>query len=144
MRTFLSIVLAVFLLALLPAHAQSKRAAGESSSIISHDAPTDISDEQAFAAYQHVTKDMKPPRARSSPDPAYPDLPPYTEPNGIVDMLIGINTKGNVELVHVLRASNPVFESSAVATVKRWRFSPAKKDGQPVPVQVTVEMKFQK
>jgi protein TonB len=59
-------------------------------------------------------------------------------------MLIGINTKGHVELVHVLRASNVSFEDSAVNTVKTWKFSPAKKDGKPVPVQITVEMHFQK
>jgi len=28
--------------------------------------------------------------------------------------------------------------------VKKWKFKPAEKNGQPVPVQVTVEMKFQR
>ena len=59
-------------------------------------------------------------------------------------MLIGINAKGHVELVHVLRASNDAFQQSAESTVKTWRFTPAKKDGKAVPVQVTVEMQFQK
>jgi outer membrane biosynthesis protein TonB len=31
-----------------------------------------------------------------------------------------------------------------VDTVKKWKFKPAEKNGQPVPVQVTVEMKFQR
>jgi len=57
---------------------------------------------------------------------------------------VGINNKGRVELVHVLRSSNDAFQNSAVSTVKTWKFSPAKKDGKPVPVQVTVEMRFQK
>lgn len=101
-------------------------------------------DDEAFAAYQRVTKGMKPPKATKSPDPEYPQIPAYAEPNGVVVMLVGINTKGRVELVHVLRASNPAFENSAVSTVKTWKFSPAKKDGKPVPVQVSVEMHFQK
>ena len=127
-----------------PAVAQSTKSAGESSSTISDAAPLNIPDDEAFAAYQRVTPGMKPPKATRSPDPAYPDLPADAEPNGVVVMLIGIDPKGHVELVHVLRASNDAFQQSAVSTVKTWKFSPAKKDGKPVPVQVTVEMKFQK
>lgn len=87
---------------------------------------------------------MKPPKATKSPDPDYPVIPADAEPNGVVVMLVGIDPKGRVELVHVLRASNEAFQNSAVSTVKTWRFSPAKKDGKSVPVQVTVEMHFQK
>jgi TonB family protein len=144
MRSISVIAFAIYTLTLVPPVAAQSKAAGDSSSKISTAAPADFPDEEAFAAYQRVTKDIKPPKAKSSPDPAYPELPPYTEPNGIVEMLVGIDTKGHVELVHVLRGSNAAFESSAVATVKKWRFSPAKKDGKAVPVQITVEMRFQK
>ena len=101
-------------------------------------------DDEAFAAYQRVTSGMKPPKATHAPDPDYPEIPADAEPKGVVVMLVGINTKGRVELVHVLRASNDAFQNSAVATVKTWKFSPAKKDGKPVPVKVSVEMHFQK
>ena len=59
-------------------------------------------------------------------------------------MLVGVNAKGRVEAVHVLRSTNQVFESSAVDTVRKWKFKPGEKSGQPIPVQVTVEMKFEK
>ena len=121
---------------------QSAKPAGDSSSI-STSTPSTIDDE-AFTAYQRVTKEMKPPKATKSPDPDYPVIPADAEPRGVVVMLVGINAKGRVELVHVLRASNDAFQNSAVTTVKTWKFSPAKKDGKPVPVQVTVEMRFQK
>ena len=101
-------------------------------------------DDEAFSSYQRVTKDMKPPKATKSPDPDYPQIPADAEPNGIVVMLVGINEKGHVDLVHVLRASNDAYQNSAVSTVKTWKFSPARKDGKAVPVKVTVEMKFQK
>ena len=145
MRTSTLIALAILTLA-LASHvaAQTAGTAGDSSSKMSTTTLANTVDDESFAAYQHVTKDMKPPKATHSPDPDYPDLPPYTEPNGIVDMLVGINAKGRVELVHVLRASNDAFQQSAVSTVKTWKFTPAKKDGKPVPVQVTVEMKFAK
>lgn len=142
MRNLTLIALAILALSLAAAVAQSGK--HESSSKISDTAPASLPDDEAFTAYQHVTKDMKAPKATKSPDPDYPKIPADAEPNGIVVMLVGISTRGHVELVHVLRASNPAFESSAVTTVKTWKFSPAKKNGKPVPVQITVEMNFQK
>jgi TonB family protein len=59
-------------------------------------------------------------------------------------MLVGVNAKGRVEAVRVLRSDEHAFETSAVNTVKKWKFRPAEKNGQAVPVQVTVEMKFEK
>jgi TonB family protein len=59
-------------------------------------------------------------------------------------MLIGISAKGRVEVVRVLRSDEQAFEKSAVTTVKKWKFKPAEKDGHALPVQITVEMKFQK
>ncbi len=145
MRTPTLIVLAISTLTLIAnAAAQSPNAAGDSSSKMSTSTPTSAMDDEAFTAYQRVTPGMKPPKATRSPDPAYPDIPADAEPNGVVVMLVGLDAKGHVELVHVLRASNDAFQQSAVSTVKTWRFSPAKKEGKAVPVQVTVEMKFQK
>jgi TonB family protein len=105
-------------------------------------ATSEIIEDQAFAGYQRVTTGITPPKATKSPDPTYPDLPADTEPRGVVVMLIGVDTRGHVGPVHVVRSSAPVFEKSAVDTVKTWRFKPAKKDGKPVPVQITVEMSF--
>ncbi len=59
-------------------------------------------------------------------------------------MLVGVNAQGRVEPVHVLRSTGPAFQKAAVDTVKKWKFRPATKDGQPVPVQITVEMNFQR
>jgi TonB family protein len=141
LRMFALAILTLTLAA--PAPAQSSKTAADSSSI-STSTPAATIDDESFNAYQRVSKGMKPPKATKSPDPDYPQIPSDAEPIGVVVMLVGINTKGRVELVHVLRASNDSFQNSAVSTVKTWKFSPAKKDGKPVPVQVTVEMHFQK
>ena len=122
---------------------QSAGTAGDSSKM-STSTPAATVDDESFNGYQRVTPDMKPPKATRSPDPDFPDIPSDAEPRGVVIMLIGINTKGRVELVHVLRAGNEAFQQSAVSTVKTWKFTPAKKDGKAVPVKVMVEMKFQK
>lgn len=141
-KIFALAIFAIFLSSF--AAAQSSKPANDSSSQISTTTPAANVDDEAFNAYQRVSAGMKPPKATKSPDPDYPEIPKDAEPNGIVVMLVGINAKGHVELVHVLRASNSAFENSAVSTVKTWKFSPARKDGKPVPVKLTVEMKFQK
>ena len=142
MRTLTVIALAILTIA-FTSHAAAQNSAGDTSSM-STSTPANMVDDEAFAGYQRVTKDIKPPKATKSPDPDFPVIPVDAEPRGIVVMLIGIDAKGHVGPVHVLRASNDAFQQSAVSTVKTWRFSPAKKDGKAVPVQVTVEMKFAK
>jgi len=142
MRTLTLIALFTLAITTSPV-AQSANTAGDSSKM-STSTPAATVDDESFNGYQRVTPDMKPPKATRSPDPDFPDIPSDAEPRGVVIMLIGINTKGRVELVHVLRAGNEAFQQSAVSTVKTWKFTPAKKDGKAVPVQVTVEMKFQK
>ena len=87
---------------------------------------------------------MKPPKATFAPDPKFPDLPADADGQGTVVLLIGVTAKGRVEPVRVVRSDEPEFEKSAVATVKKWKFKPAEKDGHRVPVQITVEMKFQR
>ncbi len=144
MRTLTLIALSVSLsLFAATARAQSGNARPESSSTLST-SPADFSEDQTFSQFQRVTKGMKPPKATHAPDPKFPDLPADAEPRGTVVMLVGVNAKGRVEAVRVLRSDEHAFETSAVNTVKKWKFHPAEKDGQAVPVQVTVEMKFQK
>jgi len=123
--------------------AQTGTTRPESSSTVST-SPADFADDQSFAQFQRVTGGMKPPKAIHSPDPKFPDLPPDAERHGIVVMLVGVNAKGHVQAVRVLRSDEKAYEQSAVDTVKKWKFKPAEKNGQPVPVQVTVEMKFQR
>ena len=141
MRILTTIALAIsFLVCSVNGWAQARP---ESSSTLST-SPADFSDDQTFVQYQRVTAGIKPPKALHAPDPKFPDLPPDAEPHGTVIMLVGVNAKGHVGAVRVLRSDEKAFELSAVETVKKWKFKPAEKSGQPVPVQVTVEMKFKR
>jgi TonB family protein len=125
------------------ARAQAGNARPESSSTLST-SPADFAEDQTFSQFQRISKGMKPPKATDAPDPKFPDLPPDAEQHGTVVMLVGINAKGRVEAVRVLRSDEPAFEASAVNTVKKWKFRPAERNGHAVPVQVTVEMKFER
>ena len=129
---------------LLPSTASSTPNTSQTESSASARAPAGAGDDATFAGFQPVIPGIKPPKAVSAPDPKFPDLPADAEPRGTVVLLIGVSKKGRVEAVRVLRSDEAAFEKTAVATVKKWKFKPAEKDGHPVPVQITVEMKFQR
>jgi len=142
MRFLSPLVLALGLLAFVgDAYGQSGNTSNDSSSVVASGIPAD---DPAFATFLPVTKGIKPPKAISAPDPKYPDIPADAEPQGTVVMLIGVSAKGHVEAVRVMHSDETAFEKTAVETVKKWKFKPAEKNGRPVPVQVTVEMKFQR
>jgi len=144
MRILALIALAILMLVCSSsASAQSGNTRPESSSTVST-STADFADDQTFAQFQRVAPGVKPPKAIHSPDPKFPDLPPDAERHGLVVMLVGVNAKGHVQAVRVLRSDEKAYEQTAVDTVRKWKFKPAEKNGQPVPVQVTVEMKFQR
>jgi protein TonB len=64
--------------------------------------------------------------------PVYPpELAEKGEVGGVIfDMAFAAD--GSVKSMKTLRASNPAFEQAAMAAVKQWSFSPAKKEGAPV------------
>jgi TonB family protein len=146
MRTVTLIALAIALKSGIAyagsAYAQP-RAPQSNSASISTTTPN-TADDESFSRFERVTPGVTPPKATHSPDPKYPDLPVDADDRGLVVMLVGVNANGRVGAVHVLRSTNTVFEATAVSTVKKWKFKPAQKNGQPIPVQVTVEMKFER
>jgi TonB family protein len=144
MRTFLLTALSLSLsICSAASWAQTSNSRSESSSTLST-SPADFSEDQTFSRFERVTPGIKPPKATHAPDPKFPDLPADAERHGTVVMLVGVGANGHVEAVRVLRSDEQVFEQAAVQTVKKWKFKPAEKNGNPVPVQVTVEMKFQR
>jgi TonB family protein len=51
---------------------------------------------------------------------------------------------GSVGNVHIIKSLDSTFglDQEAVATIKKWRFKPGMLRGQPVPVQIVIEMSF--
>jgi TonB family protein len=144
MRIFALPVLALSLISFSAnSLAQNGGVRPDASSSVSTATP-DLPDDETFSHFERVTPGIKPPKATHAPDPKFPELPPDAEQHGIVVMLVGLNSKGHVQAVRVLRSDEKAFEQSAVETVRKWKFKPGEKNGQPVPVQVTVEMKFQR
>lgn len=89
-----------------------------------------------------VKPSYQPPALIQSVQPVYP---PHLEEEGIsgeVSVQMHINTQGSVSEVRVLSATLPAFASSAKLAVAQFRFTPAKRNGQPVESSITQIFRF--
>jgi len=74
--------------------------------------------------------------------PEYPSDLRRDGVSGMVMVKCTIDEQGNVTEPEVLKSSNAAFDKPAVDAVKKWRFKPAKQDGTPVAIKVTIPVKF--
>jgi TonB family protein len=82
------------------------------------------------------------PRALFAPDPEYSEEARKAKFQGTVVLWVLVGADGRVQETRVYRSLGMGLDERAIAAVKTWRFDPAKKDGQPVPVQINVEVSF--
>jgi TonB family protein len=63
---------------------------------------------------------------------------------GTVMMTVVVRTDGTPSDIEVTKSLDTEYglDKQAVAALSQWRFEPGRKDGEPVPVRVTVEMTF--
>jgi periplasmic protein TonB len=74
--------------------------------------------------------------------PEYPSELRREGVSGLVMVKCSIDEKGDVTETLVEKSSNAAFEKPAVAAVKKWKFKPAKQDGNPVAIKVSIPIKF--
>jgi len=79
-----------------------------------------------------------------NPPPPYPEEARRAKQQGLVLLLVGVDSSGNVSQVKVSRSSGfPALDQAAVETVAQWRFKPARMAGIAVTTEVTVPILFQ-
>jgi TonB family protein len=61
---------------------------------------------------------------------------------GTIVLAVAINKNGGVDKVKVVRRLDADLDRNAVDAVKQWRFAPAEKNGEAVPLQTLVEVSF--
>jgi protein TonB len=71
----------------------------------------------------------------------YPALARAGNIEGIVILEAVINVRGEVERLRVLR-SVPLLDGAALDAVQRWRYTPTLLNGVPVPVLITITVRF--
>ncbi len=85
---------------------------------------------------------MKPPHALYSPPPEYPKKARDKHRQGTVALRIVVGVNGLPSDIAVTRSLSHDFDKAAVDAVKKWKFSPATKDGEPVSAYITIEVSF--
>jgi TonB family protein len=85
---------------------------------------------------------IDPPRPLTDTNVPYPPgAPPQTAPVVVAVDLV-INPQGAVDKVVVTSPPHPVFDQAVVAAVKAFRFTPARENGTPIPVQIAFTHTF--
>jgi protein TonB len=84
---------------------------------------------------------MAPPQKIVDMAPTYPALAQNARVEGVVILETVIDAQGRVESARVLR-SVPLLDQAALDAVRQWRFTPARLNGEAVPVVMTVTVNF--
>ncbi len=89
-----------------------------------------------------VSELEKRPEAVSQVSPAYPAELRKAKIEGTVTLVFVLSEEGRVEEPRVENSSRPEFEKPALEAIRKWRFRPGEKDGQPVRTYIRVPMRF--
>jgi periplasmic protein TonB len=82
------------------------------------------------------------PQAITTPDPEYTEEARRAKTQGTCVLWLIVDQQGHTRDIKVVRSLGYGLDAKAIEAVKQWTFDPAKKDGQPVNVQITVEVGF--
>lgn len=84
----------------------------------------------------------EPPVPVRTVDPKFPKDLREQGVSGIVMVTCDIDHQGNVQETSVEKSTHQAFEQPALEAVKKWKFRPARKDGEPVAIRVTIPIRF--
>jgi len=83
-----------------------------------------------------------PAQVLSKVEPEYPYAQRARGYQGTVTLEVTVGVDGVPKEIRVVR-SDPAFDAAVITAVRQWRFTPARKDGQPVESTVTLPISFQ-
>jgi TonB family protein len=87
-------------------------------------------------------KNARPPEPKYTPDPGYSMEARQKRFEGTVYLQVIVDKSGEVTWIQIKRALGMGLDEEAVDAVKQWKFNPAKRNGEPVPIRMTVEVDF--
>jgi len=82
------------------------------------------------------------PKALYAPDPEYSEEARKAKYQGTVVLWLVVDANGRPQQIRIQRALGMGLDEKAIEAVKMWKFEPARKDGQPVPVMINVNVTF--
>ena len=84
---------------------------------------------------------ITPPRVAKQVNPSYPTNRGVRATGSVIIALV-VSSKGLPKNPHIVKGIDKDLDQSAVDAVKQWRFVPAQKDGKPVAVRISLEIRF--
>jgi TonB family protein len=82
------------------------------------------------------------PRAKYTPDPEYSEEARTEQIQGLVIINLIVDKTGNPTNIRIVSPLGYGLDEKALNSIKKWRFEPGRKDGQPVATYATVEVAF--
>jgi periplasmic protein TonB len=82
------------------------------------------------------------PKAIYQPDPEYSEKARKKKFQGVCVLSLVVGADGKTRDIKVVRPLGMGLDEQAIKAVTQWKFEPALKDGQPVAVQIAVEVNF--
>jgi TonB family protein len=82
------------------------------------------------------------PRKVNAPAPEYSDEARRAHLEGSVTLWLVVDAAGAPQDVQIQRPLGLGLDEKAVERIRTWTFEPGKKDGQPVPVKINIEVSF--
>jgi len=104
-------------------------------------------DSVAKGSIHKVDKDgvkdgVKPPKPTYTPEPEFSEEARRAKFQGVVILSIIVDEAGNVSQVRLERPLGKGLDDNAMQRVRTWRFDPARLEGQPVAVEMKIEVAF--
>ncbi len=92
--------------------------------------------------YYRVGGGVSAPRLIEDPEPEYSDEARRAKYQGTVVLWAVIGPDGRAHDIRVQRTLGMGLDENAIKAVRKWKFEPARKDGQAVAVQINIEVNF--
>ena len=90
----------------------------------------------------HVGGGVSAPKLKFAPDPEYTEQARRAKYQGVCVVSLIVDAQGKAKRVQVVRHLGMGLDKKAVEAVKQYTFEPATLRGQPVAVQVNIEVNF--
>jgi bla regulator protein BlaR1 len=130
-----------------PVSAQSPQASNPQATVdfaaLTLDTPIPRSSEGADAPrIYHVGGDVSAPKLVFSPNPQFSEEAKRAKYQGVCVIALIVDAQGNPQRVQVVRHLGKGLDKKAVEAVRQYKFEPAMHNGEPVAVEVNIEVNF--
>jgi TonB family protein len=104
--------------------------------------PAEATSPSAAEGVFQVGKGKSPPKPIHAPDPQFSEEARQAKFQGTITLMLVVDKTGGVRNIRIVSPMGCGLDGKAVETVEKWQFNPGTKDGEPVDVEIAVEMDF--